>query len=73
MGPAGALLCLNYAKTPAIAATLLTAALSLSSFSQAGFMLNIQVSSTHRIFMYPKIQKIYIFNTYFQMKLKISY
>jgi hypothetical protein len=47
IGPAVALLCLNYAKTPAVAATLLTAALSLSSFSQAGFMLNIQVSSTH--------------------------
>ncbi|KAE9618136.1 hypothetical protein Lal_00041934 [Lupinus albus] len=42
IGPAVALLCLNYANTPAIAAMLMTAALSLSSFSQAGFMLNIQ-------------------------------
>ncbi|XP_061339644.1 probable anion transporter 3, chloroplastic [Gastrolobium bilobum] len=42
IGPAVTLLCLNYANTPTIAATLLTAALSLSSFSQAGFMLNIQ-------------------------------
>ncbi|CAJ1803559.1 unnamed protein product [Sphenostylis stenocarpa] len=42
IGPAVTLLCLNYANTPTIAATLLTIALSLSSFSQAGFMLNIQ-------------------------------
>ena len=46
MGPAVTLLCLNYASTPTTAATLMTAALSLSSFSQAGFMLNMQVSST---------------------------
>ncbi|KAK7294640.1 hypothetical protein RJT34_17530 [Clitoria ternatea] len=42
IGPAVTLLCLNYANTPTVAATLMTAALSLSSFSQAGFMLNIQ-------------------------------
>ncbi|KAG5142866.1 hypothetical protein AAZX31_07G135900 [Glycine max] len=42
IGPAVTLLCLNYANTPAVAATLMTIALSLSSFSQAGFMLNIQ-------------------------------
>ncbi|KAK7339823.1 hypothetical protein VNO77_20509 [Canavalia gladiata] len=42
IGPAVTLLCLNYANTPTTAATLLTIALSLSSFSQAGFMLNIQ-------------------------------
>ncbi|GAU34185.1 hypothetical protein TSUD_162860, partial [Trifolium subterraneum] len=42
IGPAMTLICLNYANTPTMAATLLTAALSLSSFSQAGFMLNIQ-------------------------------
>ncbi|KAG2404721.1 anion transporter [Vigna angularis] len=42
LGPAVTLLCLNYANTPTIAATLLTIALSLSSFSQAGYMLNIQ-------------------------------
>ncbi|XP_028787407.1 probable anion transporter 3, chloroplastic [Neltuma alba] len=42
IGPALSLLCLNYANTPATAAVLITAALSLSSFSQAGFMLNIQ-------------------------------
>jgi len=48
MGPAATLICLNYANTPTMAATLLTAALSLSSFSQAGFMLNIQVSLAHK-------------------------
>lgn len=48
MGPAVTLICLNYANTPTMAATLLTAALSLSSFSQAGFMLNIQVSPAHK-------------------------
>ncbi|XP_020235247.1 probable anion transporter 3, chloroplastic isoform X2 [Cajanus cajan] len=42
VGPAVTLLCLNYANTPSIAATLMTIALSLSSFSQAGYMLNIQ-------------------------------
>ncbi|KAK2414589.1 phosphate transporter 4-3 [Trifolium repens] len=42
IGPAVTLISLNYANTPTMAATLLTAALSLSSFSQAGFMLNIQ-------------------------------
>lgn len=38
------LLCLNHAKSPTVAALLITVALSLSSFSQAGFLLNIQVS-----------------------------
>ncbi|KAI9085382.1 hypothetical protein K1719_032638 [Acacia pycnantha] len=42
IGPGVSLLCLNYANTPATSAILMTAALSLSSFSQAGFMLNIQ-------------------------------
>ncbi|GMN47887.1 hypothetical protein TIFTF001_017064 [Ficus carica] len=42
IGPGVALLCLNYAKTPVVAAVLLTIALSLSSFSQAGFLLNMQ-------------------------------
>ncbi|KAL5550031.1 hypothetical protein UlMin_000207 [Ulmus minor] len=42
IGPGVALLCLNLASTPAVAAILLTIALSLSSFSQAGFLLNIQ-------------------------------
>ncbi|KAL1321615.1 hypothetical protein HN51_066466 [Arachis hypogaea] len=42
IGPAVTLLCLYYANSPTTAATLMTAALSLSSFSQAGFMLNIQ-------------------------------
>ncbi|KAJ0028024.1 hypothetical protein Pint_35233 [Pistacia integerrima] len=42
MGPGVSLLCLNFAKTPAVAATLITAALSFSSFSQAGFLLNMQ-------------------------------
>lgn len=40
MGPGLALLCLNGAPNPNIAATWLTAALSLSAFSQAGFLLN---------------------------------
>ncbi|KAI4353173.1 hypothetical protein L6164_002144 [Bauhinia variegata] len=42
VAPGVSLLCLKYAPTPAIAATLITAALSMSSFSQAGYMLNIQ-------------------------------
>ncbi|KAJ8899951.1 hypothetical protein K2173_019656 [Erythroxylum novogranatense] len=42
IGPGVALLCLNYAKTPATAAIYITVALSLSSFSQAGFLLNMQ-------------------------------
>ncbi|MQL85009.1 hypothetical protein Taro_017529 [Colocasia esculenta] len=41
-GPGVALLCLNFAQTPAVAAVLLTVALSLSSFSQAGFLLTVQ-------------------------------
>lgn len=42
IGPGLALLCLNYVRTPTTAAVFLTAALSLSSFSQAGFLLNMQ-------------------------------
>ncbi|GMI96456.1 phosphate transporter 4;2 [Hibiscus trionum] len=42
IGPGVSLLCLNFAKSPEIAALLMTAALSLSSFSQAGFLLNMQ-------------------------------
>ncbi|RZC84314.1 hypothetical protein C5167_047102 [Papaver somniferum] len=42
IGPGVSLLCLNYAKTPAAASVCLTAALSLSAFSQAGFLLNMQ-------------------------------
>ncbi|KAK9124406.1 hypothetical protein Sjap_014008 [Stephania japonica] len=42
IGPGLSLLCLNLATTPAVAAFFLTAALSLSSFSQAGFLLNMQ-------------------------------
>ncbi|KAL6133111.1 hypothetical protein ACLB2K_065348 [Fragaria x ananassa] len=42
IGPGVSLLCLNYVNTPAAAAVLLTVALCLSSFSQAGFLLNIQ-------------------------------
>ncbi|XP_051130990.1 probable anion transporter 3, chloroplastic isoform X2 [Andrographis paniculata] len=42
IGPGVALLCLNYVKTPTVAAVFLTIALSLSSFSQAGFLLNMQ-------------------------------
>ncbi|CAN4106083.1 unnamed protein product [Withania somnifera] len=42
IGPGLALLCLNYAKTPEVAAVMITVALSFSSFSQAGFLLNMQ-------------------------------
>ncbi|KAD6120345.1 hypothetical protein E3N88_11616 [Mikania micrantha] len=42
IGPGLALLCLNYAKSPAVASVFITVALSLSSFSQAGFLLNMQ-------------------------------
>ncbi|XP_044510745.1 probable anion transporter 3, chloroplastic isoform X1 [Mangifera indica] len=42
IGPGLSLLCLNFAKSPAVAAALITAALSFSSFSQAGFLLNMQ-------------------------------
>nr|AJH76873.1 phosphate transporter [Manihot esculenta] len=42
IGPGVSLLCLNFAKTPVTASMLITAALSLSSFSQAGFLLNMQ-------------------------------
>lgn len=40
IGPGIALVCLNYAMTPTVAAIFITMALSLSSFSQAGFLLN---------------------------------
>ncbi|CAA0836313.1 Probable anion transporter 3- chloroplastic [Striga hermonthica] len=40
IGPGIALICLNYANTPKIASVFLTLALSFSSFSQAGFLLN---------------------------------
>ncbi|KAL6998394.1 putative anion transporter 3, chloroplastic [Sarracenia purpurea var. burkii] len=42
IGPGVSLLLLNYAKTPLVASVFITAALSLSSFSQAGFLLNMQ-------------------------------
>ncbi|KAJ8648278.1 hypothetical protein MRB53_001301 [Persea americana] len=42
IGPGVSLLCLNFAKTPEVAAMLMTTALSLSSFSQAGFLLNME-------------------------------
>lgn len=44
IGPGTALVCLNYAMTPTVAAIFITMALSLSSFSQAGFLLNMHVS-----------------------------
>lgn len=44
IGPGIALVCLNYAMTPTVAAIFITMALSLSSFSQAGFLLNMHVS-----------------------------
>ncbi|XP_068669197.1 probable anion transporter 3, chloroplastic [Aristolochia californica] len=42
IGPGVSLLFLNFAKTPEVAAVFMTVALSLSSFSQAGFLLNMQ-------------------------------
>ncbi|CAL5095254.1 unnamed protein product [Urochloa decumbens] len=42
MGPGVSLLCLRFAQTPSVAAVLMTIALSLSSFSQAGYFCNIQ-------------------------------
>ncbi|XP_073311446.1 probable anion transporter 3, chloroplastic [Primulina huaijiensis] len=42
IGPGIALLCLNFAKTPSVASIFLTAALSFGSFSQAGFLLNME-------------------------------
>lgn len=57
IGPGVSLLCLNYANTPTTAAVLLTIALCLSSFSQAGFLLNIQVSST-QLMIISKIVKL---------------
>ncbi|XP_021289480.1 probable anion transporter 3, chloroplastic [Herrania umbratica] len=42
IGPGVSLLCLNFAKSPAVAALFITIALSFSSFSQAGFLLNMQ-------------------------------
>lgn len=42
IGPGVSLLWLNYANSPAMAAVFITIALSLSSFSQAGFLLNMQ-------------------------------
>ncbi|XP_021753956.1 probable anion transporter 3, chloroplastic [Chenopodium quinoa] len=42
IGPGLSLLCLNYVKTPGVASVVLTVALSLSSFSQAGYFLNVQ-------------------------------
>ncbi|KAJ4834762.1 putative anion transporter 3, chloroplastic [Turnera subulata] len=42
IGPGLSLLCLNYATTPMTASVFITVALSLSSFSQAGFLLNMQ-------------------------------
>ena len=43
MGPGVSLLCLRFAQTPSVAAVLMTVALSLSSFCQAGYFCNIQV------------------------------
>jgi hypothetical protein len=43
MGPGVSLLCLRFAQTPSVAAVLMTIALSLSSFCQAGYFCNIQV------------------------------
>ncbi|KAL6841581.1 hypothetical protein ACP4OV_028724 [Aristida adscensionis] len=42
IGPAVSLLCLRFAKTPSVAAVLMTVALSLSSFCQAGYFCNVQ-------------------------------
>uniref|UniRef100_A0A0D9WH66 Major facilitator superfamily (MFS) profile domain-containing protein n=1 Tax=Leersia perrieri TaxID=77586 RepID=A0A0D9WH66_9ORYZ len=42
IGPGVSLLCLRFAQTPSVAAVLMTTALSLSSFSQAGYFCNVQ-------------------------------
>uniref|UniRef100_A0A0A9HFT3 Major facilitator superfamily (MFS) profile domain-containing protein n=1 Tax=Arundo donax TaxID=35708 RepID=A0A0A9HFT3_ARUDO len=42
IGPGVSLLCLRFAQTPSVAAVLMTIALSLSSFSQAGYFCNVQ-------------------------------
>ncbi|GJN14570.1 hypothetical protein PR202_gb01413 [Eleusine coracana subsp. coracana] len=42
IGPGVSLLCLKFAQTPSVAAVLMTLALSLSSFSQAGYFCNVQ-------------------------------
>ncbi|XP_010676695.2 probable anion transporter 3, chloroplastic isoform X1 [Beta vulgaris subsp. vulgaris] len=47
VGPGLSLLCLNYATSPGIASIILTIALSLSSFTQAGYFLNIQDIAPH--------------------------
>ncbi|XP_010554925.1 PREDICTED: probable anion transporter 3, chloroplastic [Tarenaya hassleriana] len=53
IGPGISLLCLNFAKSPSIAAIFITIALSLSSFSQAGFLLNIQdIAPEHAGFLH---------------------
>ncbi|KAJ6922490.1 anion transporter 3 [Populus alba x Populus x berolinensis] len=53
IGPGVSLLCLNYAKTPVAAAVLMTLALSLSSLSQAGFLLNMQdIAPQHAGFLH---------------------
>lgn len=53
IGPGLALLCLNFATTPTVAAVLMTVALSLSSFSQAGFLLNMQdIAPQHAGFLH---------------------
>lgn len=49
IGPGVALLCLNFAKTPEVASVLITIALSFSAFSQAGFLLNMQVRQHNSI------------------------
>jgi len=43
IGPGVSLLCLRFAQTPSIAAVIMTAALGLSSCSQAGYFCNVQV------------------------------
>ncbi|KAL4188441.1 hypothetical protein AMTRI_Chr08g160150 [Amborella trichopoda] len=53
IGPGISLLCLNFAQTPHVAAIWLTMALSLSSFSQAGFLLNMQdIAPLHSGFLH---------------------
>ncbi|KQK05973.1 hypothetical protein BRADI_2g23690v3 [Brachypodium distachyon] len=43
IGPGVSLLCLRFAQTPLVAAVIMTAALGLSSCSQAGYFCNVQV------------------------------
>lgn len=70
IGPGLALLCLNFAKTPEVASVLITLSLSFSAFSQAGFLLNMQVRQHHSI-EYPSTISQASVDSSFNSSLKI--